>query len=147
MDNKALKVFCLLVLFLLPHSNIYLFAEENVKFILNKKIDDPISSSVIKKIYLGKISKWKNYQRIKFYMLESETITETFTKQYLGKNKRQFFNYWKRQVFTGKGSIPKTLKSIDEAIKIVSDTQGAIVYIPDQKIDNEHIRVVSLSNQ
>jgi len=144
MDNICLKVFCLLVIFLFSHSNQYLLAAD-LKFIVHKEINDPISAAVIKKIYLGKISKWKNYQRVKFYMFESENLTEIFTKEYLGKNKRQFFNYWKRQVFTGKGNIPKTLKTIDEAIRLISNTKGAIVYIPDQKIENENLRVITLS--
>jgi len=80
-------------------------------------------------------------------MFESDDTTEAFTKQYLGKNRRQFLNYWKRQVFTGKGNIPKTLKNIDEAIRIISETKGAIVYIPDLDIKNGDLRIISVSNK
>jgi ABC-type phosphate transport system substrate-binding protein len=113
---------------------------------MHKQVKDPIKPSIIKKIYLGKVSRWNDNQRVRFYTFDSDDTTETFTKKYLSKSKRQFNKYWKRQVFTGKGNIPKSIKSVEEAIKIVSKTKGAIVYLPEQKIDNETIRIVSITN-
>jgi len=145
MNNKFFITLCMLILFFLLSCTQCLYADD-VIFIMHKQVKDPIKPSIIKKIYLGKVSRWNDNQRVRFYTFDSDDTTETFTKKYLSKSKRQFNKYWKRQVFTGKGNIPKSIKSVEEAIKIVSKTKGAIVYLPEQKIDNETIRIVSITN-
>jgi ABC-type phosphate transport system substrate-binding protein len=54
---------------------------------------------------------------------------EAFLATYLGKSDQGLRNHFKTLVFTGKGSMPKSLTSDAEIVKYVAGTRGAIGYI------------------
>jgi hypothetical protein len=54
---------------------------------------------------------------------------ESFIKTYLGKNDSALQAYYRSLVFTGKGSMPKTLSSDAEVVAYVAKTKGAIGYV------------------
>jgi len=146
MKKTYITIECvLLCCFFLLLSMRLLWAEEIV-FITHKTVSDQILKKTIKNIYLGKKTKWDNHQKIVFYTLNSENIHDAFSSQYMNKTSQQFNNYWKRQVFTGKGSIPKSTHSIDEMIEWVENTPGAIGFIPKQEIKNNNIRVIYVND-
>ncbi len=55
--------------------------------------------------------------------------TQRFLKEYLGQNDDALQNYYRSLVFTGKGSMPKTLPSDEEVVAYVARTRGAIGYV------------------
>jgi hypothetical protein len=54
---------------------------------------------------------------------------EAFVKQYLGKTDTALQTYYRSLVFTGKGTMPKTLAADAEVIAYVAKTKGAIGYV------------------
>ena len=90
---------------------------------------DSISASDVEKIFLGKQTSWSNGSKIHFLTLKEPTTHETFLKSYVGKSPSQFKTFWKKQVFTGKGKMPKTAGSGQEMIDLVTKTSGAIGYV------------------
>jgi TonB family protein len=57
-------------------------------------------------------------------------------KDYLGQNDDALQNYYRSLVFTGKGSMPKTLHSDEEVVAYVARTRGAIGYVsPSSPVD------------
>lgn len=61
---------------------------------------------------------------------------EEFLKQYLGKDSEELQTYYRSLVFTGKGSMPKTLDSDAEIADYVAKNKGAIGYVSDQEPAN-----------
>jgi TonB family protein len=53
----------------------------------------------------------------------------TFLKDYLGLDNDALQNYYRALVFTGKRSMPKTLRSDEEVVAYVAKTRGAIGYV------------------
>jgi hypothetical protein len=54
---------------------------------------------------------------------------EAFLKDYLGKTDPALQAFYRGLVFTGKGSMPKTLGSDAEVVAYVAKTKGAIGYV------------------
>lgn len=96
-----------------------------------------LSKQDVKNIFLGKKTTWSDDNKIHFVTQKDSAIHGIFLKKYVGKSASQFSNYWKKQVFTGKGSTPQSYTSDQEVIKFVSETSGAVGYISsDTGLDN-----------
>ena len=98
---------------------VYVFANRNVA-------DNTLSKADIQNIYLGKKDKWENNQGINFTALSEGKCYESFIREFVGRTTFQFQNYWKKQIFTGKGQPPRGFDSHGELVDYVSRTPGAI---------------------
>jgi hypothetical protein len=54
---------------------------------------------------------------------------EAFLKEYMDKSDSALQAYYRTQVFTGKGSMPKSVGSDAEMVAFVAKTKGAIGYV------------------
>lgn len=88
-----------------------------------------LSSNDIRLIYSGNKRSWKDGQPIKFVILSEKEIHQQFTRSFLQKTEDQFLRYWRKQIFTGQGSMPKSFKSEKELLKFVANTEGAVGYV------------------
>lgn len=96
-----------------------------------------LSKSDVKAIFLGKKSTFPNGNAMDVVDQEDGSATkEAFIEKVLGKNSAQLAAYWSQQIFSGKGTPPKT-KADDAAVKaFVAATPGAIGYIDSSQVDN-----------
>jgi len=101
----------------------------DVVVIANESVSDTsLSQKMVSDIYLGKKSTWSDGSKINFVVLKG-SAQETFLEKYVRKTESQFNTFWKKQVFTGKGSPPKSFDSDSAMITFVSRTPGAIGYV------------------
>jgi ABC-type phosphate transport system substrate-binding protein len=101
----------------------------DVVVIVNQSVSETtLSKQDVGNIYLGKKSSWSDGSKIKFVVLTGDTHA-SFLKSYVGKSESQFNTFWKKQVFTGKGSPPKELDSDQAMVEFVAQTAGAIGYV------------------
>jgi ABC-type phosphate transport system substrate-binding protein len=126
--NLSLLFFCLVITGLVLVSpkwvkaeTVYVFANLNVP-------DSALTRNEVQNIYLGKKDKWEDNQKINFSALNNGACQETFIKEYVERSTFQFQNYWKKQIFTGKGQPPRGFDSDADIIDYVSRTSGAIGY-------------------
>lgn len=102
----------------------------DVVVIVNPSVPETaLSKKDLCNIYLGKKTSWSDGSKIKFVVLKGDTHA-SFLKDYVGKTENQFKTFWKKQVFTGKGSPPKEFDSARAMIEYVAQTAGAIGYVP-----------------
>jgi ABC-type phosphate transport system substrate-binding protein len=103
----------------------------DIAVVANKNVSQSsLSKDNLKAIFLGQTTAWGNGAKIEFVTLkDSSEIHEEFLKQYVDKSTSQFSNFWKQQVFTGKGRMPKQFDSESKLIEYVSATDGAIGYV------------------
>ena len=96
------------------------------------KADNPasdLSKKSLKKMLLGKTKKWKNGDKVVIATLTGGSVHDTFIKKYAGKTAKQFTNYWRKMVFSGKGKMPKSFESEEDLVAFVAETDGAVGYI------------------
>ena len=96
------------------------------------KADNPqttISKGKLKNILLGKMKKWGNGDQVVLVTLQSGDRHERFIKKFAGKTAKQFTNYWRKMVFSGKGKMPPAFTSEAALIAFVKANTGAIGYV------------------
>ncbi len=102
----------------------------DVLVITNKAVSEKgLSKEDLKGVFLGKKKKWKDKSKIHFVTLKDPDVHQTFLKAYVKKSEKQYANYWRKMVFTGKGKIPKSFETTEELMEYVANTPGAIGYI------------------
>ncbi len=62
------------------------------------------------------------------------SVREDFLQAYLEQNDQQYTGYWLVRRYVGKGAPPQELGSVDEVIKYIQATPGAIGYVPVSKV-------------
>ena len=90
---------------------------------------DSLSASDVENIFLGKKTTWDNGSKIVFYTLKNGAAHEAFLKNYVSKSASQFKTFWKKQVFTGKGKMPKSVGNDQEMTNTITGTGSAIGYV------------------
>lgn len=118
-------VFCLL-----PASTARAASQDFV-VVVNKNLGvENVSVEDIAAIFLGKKISWASGEDVVFAVYDDENIQNDFFKAYIRKNSSQFKSYWKKMVFTGKGRMPKFLKSEQDVLEFVNAYPGAISFLP-----------------
>lgn len=115
----------------------------DIMIIGNKDVPvSELSINEIRSIFLGEKVKWSNDQAIIFVILKTD-LHDAFLKEYVGNTASQYRNYWRKMVFTGKSKSPKSFNTPEELIAYVSDTGGAIGYIPSEAYQ-EKVKKISV---
>jgi hypothetical protein len=103
---------------------------QDVVLIANSDVSvDAIAASDVKNIFLGKKSDWGNGSKITFFTTAQVETQKVFLKSYVGKSINQYKRFWKKQVFTGKGKMPRSSANDQEMVNLVTSTGGTIGYI------------------
>lgn len=102
----------------------------DLKVIANTGVKaDSVSSEELKGVFLATKTSLSDGSHVEPVLMKSGATHESFLKQYVGKTGGALETYYRSLVFTGKGSMPKTLASDAEVVEYVSKTKGAIGYV------------------
>jgi ABC-type phosphate transport system substrate-binding protein len=113
------------------------YAEDVIVICNEYVVVDTLNRNDVKKIYLGRKTRWDGGEKITFAALKGGQAHELFLKLYVGKTPFQFANHWKKKAFTGKGKVPKSFSTPEELIEYIDQTHGAIGYIPSSAYQNQ----------
>jgi len=103
---------------------------QGVKVIANSSVQvTSISASDLKSVYLEEKSSLAGSGHVEPVLAKGGPAHEAFLKQVLRRNDSDLQIYYRGLVFTGHGSIPKTLDSDEAVIAYVAKTRGAIGYV------------------
>jgi ABC-type phosphate transport system substrate-binding protein len=122
-------------------------ARGNIVIIANNKLPlAELSKKEIRNIFLGKYVHWKSGERVEFAILEKSgdtaDIHAVFTRDYLNKSPKQYLYYWKKMMFTGKGTPPKSFEKESGLLDYVGSTKGAIGYISKSALKENEIQKI-----
>ena len=114
-------------------------------FIVNvdKKVSKLKRSDLVR-IYLGKKTLWASGVKIAPAMLsEKNPTTQDFIEGILQKSVGQYRAYWKRRLFSGAGTLPKSFRTNSEVVEFVAKNPGAVGIVDDVQ-DDERIRLIEI---
>lgn len=101
-----------------------------IKIIANPSVAaSGISSDDLKRVFLVTKSSLSDGSHVEPVLEKGGATHEAFIKEYLGKTDAALSTYYRSLVFTGKGTIPKTLASDAEVVSYVAKTKGAVGYV------------------
>lgn len=116
----------------------------DIVVVANKKLPaDSLSKDALKAIYLGQKGTLDNGAGIEIVILKDSDIHNDFLQRYVNKTAAQFSNYWKQQVFTGKGKMPRQFDSESSLLEYVAGRDGAIGYCSGNA-DTNKIKIISI---
>ena len=117
---------------------------EQIVIVNNSVAVSSIDADSLKKIYLGKKTKWDNGDKIVPVTLNEGPVHEAFLKNVIKKSNTQFLTYWKQMIFTGKGIPPKSVPSDADVVNFISSTPGGIGYI-DSATPHDAVKAISVN--
>lgn len=88
-----------------------------------------ISKSDLRDVFAGAASSLKDGSHVDPVILKSGAVHDEFLSAYLGKTDTAFRASWRSLVFSGQGSMPRTLNSESAVVDFVAHNPGAIGYI------------------
>ena len=123
-------------------------AQSNTRIIVSADVEvTSISQSELARIYLGKKTFWDSGARIEPSLLDEKSpVTESFLEENLKKTVRQFRAYWKRHLFSGQGTAPKTFASSKQVADFVAANPGAIGIV-DGSYTDDRVKFIELSGE
>jgi hypothetical protein len=102
----------------------------SIKIIANPSVKaDSISANEIKSVFLEEKNSLSDGSRVEPVIEKGGPAHEAFLKDYLDKSDSALQTYYRSLVFTGKGSMPKSVGSDAEMAAFVAKTKGAIGYV------------------
>ena len=114
----------------------------DVVVIVNPSNTAEITKDDVTRLFLGKKSKFSSGKKaVPIYLATGHSARDKFNKKALGKSSSQLKAYWSKLIFTGKGTPPDALGSVEDVIKMVAGEAGAIAYIDADKVTDE-VKVV-----
>ena len=103
-----------------------------------------LTQAEVARIYLGKKTFWESGDRIAPSLPNEESpLTETFLEESLKKTVRQYRAYWKRHLFSGQGTAPKTFATSKQVADFVAANPGAIGVV-DPGYADDRVKVVEI---
>ncbi len=102
----------------------------DIKIIANPSVGAAsVSADELKGIFLATKTSLGDGSHVEPVIEKGGPAHETFVKSYLGKTEAALETYYRSLVFTGKGSMPKTVASDADMVAYVAKTKGAIGYV------------------
>ncbi|MBE9526443.1 MAG: hypothetical protein IME94_05650 [Proteobacteria bacterium] len=126
MNKYCLLIFCLL-LAPISHAQVLIVNPDN--------IDTDLSLNTVRSIFAMRTHQWSDGSPIHVFVLEdNDNLHSDFCKEILKVFPYQLRRLWDKQIFSGTGVAPTTVKSIEEMRERVANTKGAIGYIRKEQL-------------
>jgi len=102
----------------------------DVQVIANSSVKaDTISAAELKRVFLLQRTSLADGTHVEPVLTRGGSAHAAFLEEYLDKSDDSLETYYRTLVFTGKGSMPKSLGSDAEVVAYVARTRGAIGYV------------------
>ncbi len=120
------------------------FAIADVLLIGNNSITEKsLAKKDIQRIFLGKMKRWSNGDRIYPVTLRRGPVRKDFLENYVNNTASAFLSYWRREIVAGTGIPPKSFGTEAEVVEYVSTKKGSIGYISTSTA-HEGVKIISI---
>jgi hypothetical protein len=103
---------------------------------------EKMSKDEVINIYMGRYRKMPNGETaLALDLSKPQGEKAHFYNLMVGKELPEINSYWARLMFSGQGSPPRQIDSVEELITIISSNKGALAYMDRKKVD-KRVRIV-----
>ncbi|MBK7842103.1 MAG: hypothetical protein IPJ71_00190 [Bdellovibrionales bacterium] len=89
-----------------------------------------ISQDKLENIFSGRLIFWESGGRIRPSLIDEESPSgRAFLTQVVKMDSKQYIDFWRRKLFSGRGLPPRSFRSEKELIHFVSENEGAIAVL------------------
>lgn len=127
MRNRAIALLLIALTSPLPAADdtIVVIAHERIP-----KADLP----TLQRVYTGRVVSISRQSAVPVNLPAGDRIRQQFIERVLNQNEDQYTGYWLVRRYVGKGAPPQELADVDELVRYVIATPGAIGYAPLSKV-------------
>ena len=125
-------------------ATVALAGDDAVVLIGHQNVPAKLLKEEVKQIFLGNKTRWADDTKITFVIFNDKETYKLFLKDYVGRTYAQYQNYWKQQVFNGKGRMPLAFKDAAELIDFLGQTPGAIGFVRPADVSPEHVNILTV---
>lgn len=124
-------------------------ADAGIVFVGNKvTVPDTLTKEDIQMIYLGKRTTWDDKSRIYPILLTEKEMFPEFLGKYVNRHKNMYKKYWRRLVFTGRGTAPVAFENDELVVRYISAHKGTIGYVSSEfafsKDDKAYVKIIKI---
>jgi hypothetical protein len=103
---------------------------------------ESVELATLRAIFGMRLLEWPDGTPIRVYVMNSDSeLHHQFTKGTLQIFPYQLQQAWDRLVFSGTGQAPREVASVEEMRRRISETPGAIGYLPANELTENIARV------
>lgn len=88
----------------------------------------------LQRLYTGRIVSISQQSVVPINLPAGSSARDAFLQWVMEQNEEQYTGYWLVRRYVGKGSSPMELGSVDEVVKFIAATPGAVGYVPLSKV-------------
>ena len=125
-------------------ATVALAGDDAVVLIGHKNVPAKLLKEEVKQIFLGNKTRWADDAKITFVILNDKETYKLFLKDYVGRTYPQYQNYWKQQVFNGKGRMPLAFKDPAELIDFLAHTPGSIGFARSDDVSPDQVNILTV---
>ena len=94
------------------------------------KQDTPLTRDELREIFFGRQTRWRDGSPLRVFVLPDQNpLHIRFSKEILGVYPYQLRSAWDRMVYSGTGTPPSMVDSLEQMKSLIKETPGAIGYI------------------
>ncbi len=91
-----------------------------------------ITLNTARLLFTMRLLRWPDDAKVRVFVLPDEhELHREFSKRSLDLYPRQLRRVWDRHLFAGSGAVPLEVDTVEEMLRRVAQTPGAIGYVPD----------------
>ncbi|PLX91539.1 MAG: hypothetical protein C0620_11060 [Desulfuromonas sp.] len=90
---------------------------------------ESLDHSAVNRIFLGKTKQWQNHESIIMTVNKDKKAMALFCEQFAHKTPRQFFMYWRKQLYSGHSMLPKNFDTDQQIIDFIGEHPNSIGFI------------------
>ena len=110
---------------------------ESIAIVVSSKAEQTLSLEQVNHIFLGRVVSLNGGQKLTPLVLpQNNPVHKSFAKIVLSKSAVQLKSYWAKQLFTGKGSVPRTVSNVADVRKLFGENTRYISYLPVEMVDD-----------
>mgnify|MGYP000845442418 FL=1 len=106
-----------------------LIAEE-VLVVIGHNSLQKVDLATVQRLYNGRIVSLNQQSAMPLNLQPGDPVRQQFLSSVLGQTEEQYTGYWLVRRYVGKGAPPQEVASLEEIIRIIDSTPGALGYIP-----------------
>lgn len=88
----------------------------------------------LQRLYTGRVTLISQQAATPVNLLPGDPLRQQFLSLVLSQSEAQYTGYWLVRRYVGKGAPPLDLATVDEVIKYVLTTPGAVGYVPASRV-------------
>ena len=93
-----------------------------------------VDLSTLQRLYTGRIVSVGQQAATPLNLPAGDPLRKRFLEGVLGQTEEQYTGYWLVRRYVGKGAPPQEFATVDEMLRQLASTPGAVAYVPVSKV-------------